>query len=52
MATQQGLIVLMSEYGKGVAVVSEITDVIGHYSEGWDMEHFYDFEGILELSNQ
>ena len=50
MTTQHGLIVLMSEYGKGMAVASELTDIIGKYTD-WDMEHFCDFDGVLELSN-
>jgi hypothetical protein len=52
MTTQHGLIVLMSEYGKGMVVASELTDIIGKYTNDWDMEHFCDFEGVLELSNQ
>ena len=53
MITDEGIVVLMLESGKGT-VVSTIESCyeIGHYSESWAMSSFYDFNGSVTLSNE
>lgn len=52
MTDGEGMIVLMSDHERGTVVVSGRVHEIGEYCEGWDMDHFYDFEGIVELQNE
>lgn len=53
MTDGEGLIVLMSDHECGTVVVAGQSHVheIGGYCEGWDMDLFHDFEGIVELQN-
>ena len=52
MTDSEGLIVLMSDHECGIVVVSGQVHEIGEYCEGWDMDLFHDFEGIVELQNE
>lgn len=50
MTTNMGTVVLFSSKGCGVVVESESYEV-GHYSDEWDVEDFYPFDGTVTLDN-
>jgi hypothetical protein len=45
------IIVLMSEYGKGVIVGNANDSPIGAFKYDWNMEKFTPFTGTITLSN-
>ena len=55
MSSLSGVVVLFWTAGKGTVVNSgngaESTDVVGDYSQIWNMDVFVDFKGTVTLSN-
>ena len=52
MIAGAGVVVLFNRDCEGTVVGGEEYETIGHYSTGWDMEAFKDYEGEITLRNE
>jgi len=52
ISERNSAIVLMTAYGVGTCVNSgALSNQMGQYAEGWDMDAFIPFQGTVTLSN-
>ena len=50
-STRNGSVVLFTERGEGTCVHARVDNILGEYSDIWDMDCFEPFNGTITLGN-